>query len=93
MADKVADLVPQSGTDTLADRRRLGRVDYQNPHLIELLRAPGEAPLPAEPVEIPADADADADPDSPAAARGIIMGMLIGSSIWIAGGLITWLVL
>ena len=93
MADKVADLVPRSGIDTLADRRRLGRVDYQNPHLIDLLRGRGEAPPPGEPAEAPADAGADEDPDSPAPARGIVLGMLIGSGLWIAGGLITWLVL
>ena len=93
MADKVADLVPRSGTDTLADRRRLGRVDYQNPHLLNLLRSPGEGPPPAEPVEIPADAELQEDPDSPAPARGILLGMLIGGSIWVAGGLIVWLAL
>jgi hypothetical protein len=94
MADEDTDLVPRSSTDTLADRRRLGRVDYQNRHLIELLRAPGEAPQPAEPVEVPADADAEADldPDSPAPARGIMLGLLIGGGMWMAGGLITWLV-
>jgi hypothetical protein len=93
MADKVADLVPRSGTDTLADRRRLGRVDYQNPHLLNLLRGPAEAPPPAEPEEAPVDAGAEEDPDSPAPVRGIALGVLIGSGIWIAGGLITWLVL
>ncbi|HTI83320.1 MAG TPA: hypothetical protein VL614_22935 [Acetobacteraceae bacterium] len=91
MADKVADLVPRSGTDTLTDRRRLGRADYQNPHLIELLRGRGEVPLPPEPEEDPNIAEAEAHPHAPI--RGIVLGILIGSSIWMAGGLITWLVL
>ena len=95
MVDKVADLVPRAGTDTLTDRRRLGRVDYQNPHLLDLLRGRGEVPLPVEPVEPPADAEPEAgkDTDSPSPARGIVLGMLIGGGLWIAGGLIAWLVL
>ena len=88
MVDKVADLVPRSGTDTLMDRRRFGRVDYQNPHLIDLLRAPSDAPQPAEPVEEPFDDEADAHPLAPA--RGIMRGMLIASGMWAAGGLLVW---
>ena len=91
MADKDIDLVPRSGVDTLADRRRLGRVDYENPHLLRLLRVPGDAPLPDEPAEEPVIPEADGDSLAPA--RGILLGMLIGSGMWIAGGLITWLVL
>jgi hypothetical protein len=77
---------------TLTDRRRPGRVDYQNPHLVGLLRDSDEPLLPAEaeerPAEVAFDADEHDDPLGPA--RGILLGMLIASGMWVAGGLAVW---
>jgi hypothetical protein len=75
-------------TAPLVERRRAGRVDYQNPHLIELLRKPGtELPL-AEPADELVTAEEDVDPLAPG--RGLFLGVLIGTGMWIAGGLTFW---
>lgn len=78
-------------TGTLTDRRRPGRVDYQNQHLVELLRDSDRVPTP-ELAEQPADSEFDAyeDEDPLRPARGILLGMLIASSMWIAGALALW---
>lgn len=78
-------------TGTLTDRRRPGRVDYQNQHLVELLRDSDRVP-PPELAEQPADSEFDAyeDEDPLRPARGILLGMLIASSMWIAGALALW---
>ena len=78
-------------TGTLTDRRRPGRVDYQNQHLVELLRDSDRVPTP-ELAEQPADSEFDAyeDEDPLRPARGILLGMLIASGMWIAGALALW---
>jgi hypothetical protein len=85
-------LSPVDAGTTLTDRRRPGRVDFQNPHLVGLLRDSGEPLLPAEAEERLAepaiDADEHDDPLGPA--RGILLGMLIASGMWVAGGLAVW---
>ena len=69
------------------ERRRAGRVDYANPTLIELLRARAgdgtEHNLINGPIE---DAASDLTP-----AKGILIGVVLGLSMWCAGGLLFWL--
>ena len=74
--------------DTLPDRRRPGRVDYQNPHLIALLRQEGRQ-NPSDSgeskdtdAEIPGVVRSDYDHDDLGAAYGIGASILIGIAIW-----------
>lgn len=65
---------------TLTDRRRQGRVDYQDAQLIALLR---DQPKKTN----PASAEVDAVPnvrwtDELSLARGILIGVPIGTAIW-----------
>jgi hypothetical protein len=76
---------------TLADRRRPGRADYENTHLIALLRdQPTIAP--------PTTAEVDAVPkvrwiDDLSTARGILIGAPIGAAIWAMILVAIWLFL
>ena len=80
----------------LRDRRRRNRRDYQNPHLIALLR--GQSVVDAdvtEPVATPTptaqpDPTGDRDPGGLTAARGIAYGLLFGSAIWGAVIALIW---
>jgi hypothetical protein len=73
-----------------AERRRPGRVEYANPHLVRLLRHAAATPI---------TADADAAhrsrraADNLAAARGIGVSALLGAMAW--AGFLTgvWLLL
>jgi hypothetical protein len=66
--------------ETLTNRRRPGRADYENAHLIALLR---DQPIIADPTTAEVDAvpkarwSADLSP-----ARGILIGLPIGAAIW-----------
>jgi hypothetical protein len=67
---------------TMADRRRPGRTDYQNSHLIAVLR---DQPT----ISNPATAEVDAVPtvlsvDDLALARGILIGLPIATAMWAA---------
>jgi hypothetical protein len=75
-------------TGTLTDRRRPGRVDFQNPHLVGLLRDSDRVPPAELPAETEFDADEDEDPLRPA--RGILLGMVIASGMWMAGAVALW---
>lgn len=90
--EKVGPVSP-ADTGTLTDRRRPGRVDYQNPHLVELLREPDNLPPPAEPADQPAETEYDAyeDEDPLRPARGILLGMVIASGLWGAGAFALWM--
>ena len=75
---------------TSEDRRRPGRVDYHNSHMIPLLR--GEPPN-----SDTATAEADAAPkvwwtDDLATARGIVIGVAIGTAVWVGIGVIWYFV-
>ena len=78
---------------TITDRRRPGRVEYENAHLVDLLRGAGSSGEPSgsadDPVVSPADSDAYDDGLAPA--RGVLLGSLIGSVAWIVIGLAIWL--
>jgi hypothetical protein len=63
---------------TLADRRRQGRMDYQNTHLIALLRGRS---LDIDPAEAEANPKA-LSVDDLAPARGITLGVSIGTAMW-----------
>ena len=71
----------------LVERRRAGRVVYANPALIELLRSRAgdgsEHNLIAGPIE---DTQSDLVP-----AKGILIGVVLGLSMWSVGGLLFWL--
>lgn len=90
--EKVGPVSPVD-TGTLTDRRRPGRVDFQNPHLVELLRDSERVPPPVEPAEELAEAGIDAyeDEDPLRPARGILLGIVIASGLWGAGALAVWM--
>ena len=62
-------------TDAGAERRRPGRVEYTNPHLIKLLRAASAARLDAVYLS-------QREADSLAAARGIGASAILGATAW-----------
>ncbi len=90
--EKVGPVSPVD-TGTLTDRRRPGRVDYENPHLVELLRDSDRVPPPGEPAEelVGSGIDAYEDEDPLRPARGILLGIAIASGLWGAGGLAVWM--
>ena len=69
----------------VTDRRRPGRIEYDNPHLINLLRAaPGRPPaLHRSPLEA----------DSLAAARGMALSSIAGAMMWVVILVGLWLAL
>ncbi len=75
-----------SGEALLTDRRRPNRQDFENPHLIALLRGEpgadrGLATGPATPVAQPGIASED-DRNGLAGARGIAFALLFGAVMW-----------
>ena len=90
--EKVGPVSPVD-TGTLMDRWRAGRVDYQNPHLVGLLRDSDRVPLPDEPAGELADSGFDAyeDEDPLRPARGILLGIVMASGLWGAGALAVWM--
>ena len=88
MAYQIEKEVEAADTLVLSDRRRPGRVDYQNPHLLHLLRG-GSSSDEALP-ELDASSLAEHlenHGDSLSAARGILIGCAISASLWVAAGL------
>ena len=73
---------------TLTDRRRPGRKDYQNAHLIALMRGQqlGMCLAKAEVDEVPKALPVD----DLAAARGIVIGAPIGAVIWAVAIFAIW---
>lgn len=65
---------------TLTDRRRPGRRDYRNVHLIALLRGP---PLIIDPAKAETSPTTQSDDDL-APARAIVVGVSIGAAMWAA---------
>ena len=81
--------IPITLPDSAVDGRWASRVRYKSPTLIERLRRP-----PSGPVETDPDNNMDDNEnDGFGAARGLIFGVLIGSSMWGAIGSIVWLLL
>jgi hypothetical protein len=75
---------------TLTDRRRPGRADYENAHLIALLR---DQPTIADPTTAEVDAILKVRrwDDDLSSARGILIGVPIGAAIWAAIVFAIWL--
>ena len=74
---------------TLTDRRRPGRRDYQNPHMIALLRG---QPLIIEPKKAETGPEARSVDDL-APARAVVVGVSIGAAIWAAIIMAVWYLL
>jgi hypothetical protein len=76
----------------LSDRRRANRTDYENPHLIALLRGqraaePRDMKAKAAPEsegkpEAQADLTGDLDQGGLTSARGVAYGLLFGAALW-----------
>jgi hypothetical protein len=82
---ELIDFEPEPGTPTtLRDLRRPGRRELADPNLIPLLR--GQTPPIVEPlVEVVEPAEVCVEPDRRAtlsAARGICLGVALGTLIW-----------
>ncbi len=92
--------LPEEGrlnTQTATDRRRLGRLQTDNQHLIALLRNP--ASVEPTPAEVAADRiglfayDEAEEDDSFVPARGIAIGSLTGIAMWAMIGAGVWYLL
>jgi len=76
------------------DRRRPGRPDQANPHLIPLLRTSDiEDAAASDTAVAPAMEDELAFEDALAPAKGIAVGLLLSVPIWAVIGMIVWEVL
>ena len=94
MVDRTVNERPPLEIVQLSDRRRPGRVDYQNPDLIGLLRRETDAgTVPDRLAGDFADVETGIEEDSLAAARGVGTSMLIGAFLWSIAGLGLWLLL
>jgi hypothetical protein len=81
--------IPASSPRPAIDHRWPDRVEPTSPTLIELLRR-----LPSDPAEAEPDNSMNDDADDGlGVARGLTVGVLIGSGMWGAVGLIVWLLL
>jgi hypothetical protein len=78
---------------TLSDQRRPGRREVSNPHLIPLLREPAVAVPEPEAEIIGADVN-QVEPGrrvTMSAARGIFLGVALGTLTWTCVGIAVWL--
>ncbi len=87
MADTLTANNITSLSATLKDRRRLGRADYQDPHLIALLRGQpvtDTIPAGAEAAQTLPLGDMRVDEDCLDVSRGILNAAVIGVAMWAA---------
>lgn len=75
------------GAPTRPDRRRPGRVQYRNPHLIALLRSGHRAPPSPDGTE-PQGHEAPDESDDLDPARGLAMAVVFGVILWLG---VMWL--
>ncbi len=79
---------------TIDDRRRPGRVDYRNAHLIRLLRS-GAPPDSEEQTTASnhLDPELEYEPSEFAPIRGMLIGLALSAPFWAALIGVTWLLL
>jgi len=84
-----------TATSTLVERRRPGRVEFINPHVIALLRNPttGDPDTSAEFSESVEDLGTSEDNDNLAPAKGILTGVLLALPFWALIGAGAWFLL
>jgi len=84
-----------TATSTLVERRRPGRVEFINPHVIALLRNPttGDPDTSAEFSEPLEDLGTSEDNDNLAPAKGILAGVLLALPFWALIGAGAWFLL
>jgi hypothetical protein len=83
-------------TQPLVERRRPGRVEYTNPHVVALLREPTALDLDAPPdISGPFQdlSTADDASDDLAPAKGILAGLLLALPLWALIGAGAWFLL
>ena len=82
---ELIDFESEPGTSTtLRDQRRPGRPEFANPNLVPLLRGQA-APIPDALAQIAEPGELSVEPDrrtTLSAARGICLGVALGSLIW-----------
>ena len=87
---------PSLATDSpvvATERRRSGRVDYQGPELIALLRQTGTDPVKVlleEKPDVGPIAAAASSYDDLAPARGLLIGVVAAAPLWGIIGLLVW---
>lgn len=81
--------------EPLVERRRPGRIEYSNPHVIALMRAPTTIDSGAVEISTSFDhADTEAeDSDNLAPAKGILTGLLLALPLWALIGAGAWFLL
>jgi len=84
-----------TATPTLVERRRPGRVEFTNPHVLALLRDPtaGDPGTSAEISEQLEDLGTSEDDDNLAPAKGILTGLLLALPFWALIGAGAWFLL
>ena len=78
---------------TVVERRRPGRIETKNPHLISLYRRPVKVSTAADDQiadQLPTRTQDEEITDPLAAARGIALGIVISIPIWVLIGLAAW---
>jgi len=83
-----------AAADAIPDRRRPGRLQHENPHLVELLRRLSNEDKP-RPNTAPgtglSDRREDGDGNDLSAAAGIGLAMVLGSAAWVSCVSVLWL--
>lgn len=74
----------------IKDRRRPGRNNQVNPHLIPLLRDPATADIPAS---LPGEVEAPPLGDGIVPAQGIVFGLALSVPVWVWVAGVVWAVL
>lgn len=89
----VGDTTPRE-IDLVADRRRPGRLQINNPHLIALLRRRSAPDVTLDQADLASTIEPfsdEAETDSLSAARGTVFGVMIGASMWATILFFVWL--
>jgi hypothetical protein len=81
--------------DTFIERRRPGRLEYNSPQLIEMMRAPTKLdPATSVDISIPLqNLGTEDDGDNLATAKGILTGVVLALPLWALIGAGAWFLL